>query len=498
MSPTKSNHPESTTQNTKFQFNRCKFYVDTNNLINPEMIKTILEKFEDPAIKRLNQVISGIKFYIGGNHRHYRQFGYYCTDMFEYNFHNQTLLFFLSKMFESGFARWRSLLYGAIKRYVFESFCYEIVMALIQVMKLDTSLIEQGKRYYLNGYNEQQNEFSYQLFNYVGPEVPRVNFILICDELWVEPLPGNMGFLDVFYNRRMKKLKSFLNGSYTPNMEKVKIFNELRKIKMDYQYEYNLSELVNYCIHNKKHFEEFFQYNTESYQKLHRQFYYKAKRQILKFFRENEIEDELHEYKDSADRTHYFLTHQTFERVKSACLQICIKKLETEDIRKFHDFKRFYDHCPICGDPYDDTPIVAKFYFRRRYRKFKSILIERMQEASCLEDLNQEPDKFFGIPCEDCFVFCKNIEGKFSDLEEVQRFLIHYSTCPVCGTTNHKNYLLSFYYDERKKDLRENLLKSMYLKTHKGIELDIGIPCCNCFSNIFNEKPDRPTLHFAH
>ncbi|MGV9204918.1 MAG: hypothetical protein ACOC44_12975, partial [Promethearchaeia archaeon] len=381
------------------------------------------------------------------------------------------------------------------KRYVFESFCYEVVMALIYILNLDTSLIEKAKRYYMNGYNGQDNEFSDKLFNYNGTDVPRVNFILINNELWSSPIPDKMGFLDVLYQRRIEKLKRSLNLPYTPNMEKVKIFNELRKIKMQYQYEYNLSELVNYCIHNKKHFEEFFKYNTESYQKLHRQFYYKAKRQILKFFKENEIFDDLHEYRDSADRTHYFLTHLTFERVKSACLQICIKRVKNEEIKNFFAFKRFYNRCPICGESYDDNRLIAKFYFQRRYRQFKSLLVEGMQEASSLEELNRKSNYFFGIPCEDCFEFCNDIEGKFSDLEEIQRFLVYYNTCPVCGTKNHKNYLLSFYYEEHRKELRDALIKNMDLKIHQDINLSIGIPCCNCFSEFFEEKPQHPLFH---
>lgn len=499
MSPTKKKKIKPQTKQTKFQFKRCNFYVDTNNLINPKMLQAILIKFKDPVIERLNQIIKGIKFYIGGNHRHYREFGFYCTDMYEYNFHNQTLLFFLSKMFDSGYGRWRNLLYGAIKRYVFESFCYEVVMALNQILTLDTSLIEKAKKYYLNDYNRQNNEFSRKLFAYEGPEVPRVNFILINNDLWTEELPTKMGFLDILYHRSIEKLKRALNMPYTPSMTKVKIFNELRKIKMGYKYEYNLSELVNYCIHNKKHFEQFFKYSSKSYQKLHRQFYYKAKRQILKFFKCHDIEDELHEYKDSADRTHYFLTHQTFERVKSACLQLCIKNIRNEEIQQFYEFKSFYNYCPICKESLVDNPLVPKIFFDLKYHKFKTMLLDAMQQAVSLEELNKKEDNyFFGIPCESCFTFTHDIEGKFSDLKEVQRFLIHYSRCPVCGAENHKNYLLSFFYDENQRKLRNYLINHMDLRKHKGLELDFGIPCCNCFSTFFNEAPEHPRIHLPY
>ena len=52
-------------------------------------------------------------------------------------------------------------------------------------------------------------------------------------------------------------------------------------------------------------------------------------------------------------------------------------------------------------------------------------------------------------------------QGKFSDLGQIQKFILNYRTCPICGTKNHDNYLLEFYYDNSKIDLRNNLIQFM-------------------------------------
>ncbi|MHA1334137.1 MAG: hypothetical protein ACTSPW_00130 [Promethearchaeota archaeon] len=82
--------------------------------------------------------------------------------------------------------------------------------------------------------------------------------------------------------------------------------------------------------------------------------------------------------------------------------------------------------------------------------------------------------------------------------EEKQRakdFITFFSQCPVCHKKNHISYLKEFYFSEdpQKIRLKEKLLRLMenyeeFPYLYKS-EIVIGIPCCNCFKNFFNEEP---------
>ncbi|MFX1411005.1 MAG: hypothetical protein ACFFA6_11685, partial [Promethearchaeota archaeon] len=472
--------------------NRCKFFVDTNNLINPSMINPILDKIDEKSINRLNEVFNGIKFYIGGNHWHLNDKGYLKFPAYEFNFNNKTLLIFLSKIFEFGYNRWTHLLYGALKRYVWESFCHEVIMSLVHMLKLNLSLIGKAKSFFLNENESDTKNFVNNLFDYDENFPLRVQFIMIHNKLWNEPIPKNLGFLNVLYNRRINQLKNKLSDSQTSNFRKTRIFNELRKIKLNYKFEYSLSELVSYCIHSEP-LEIMFKHNKSLYNKIYNNFYYKGKRIILKFFKNNNIEQELREYKDKLNRKHLFLTYKTFERVKSVCLQLCLRHIKNENINQYRRFQTFYSKCPICSRDEINKSICEKFYFDSKYGYFKEILINKMNEVKSLNDLNDD-QHFFGIPCEECFQIIRNISGKFYDLNEVQKFIYHYQKCPLCLSKNHINYLLSFFYDKSKKDLRDNLLDKLNLvksKHLKSFNVNIGIPCCDCFEKLFGKDQEQ-------
>ncbi len=469
---------------------RCTFFIDTNNLVSPFMIKTILDKFDDDAINSLNEVIKGIKFYVGGRQWHLNQKGYLKESTYEYNFSEGTLLVFLSKIFTMGYERWRRLTYGSLKRFIWESFCHEFIMLLSQATKIDVKVAKKAKDYYLNKADQLTINFLKDLFNYEQENLPRINYIKIINTIWNEDLPKNLGFLNIFYARMLNKLKKKLN--FTPNFMKIKIFNELRKIKLEYKYEYNLSELINYCIHSE-HFEKLFM-NSSCYEKLQREFYSKAKRIIVNFFKEYDISHELFPYKDSANRTHYFLTHKTFERVKSVCLQKCIQKVKNRLLEEYGNFRNFYSKCPICQQNHSNHQICEEIFFSSKYTFFKEILIEKMRNNS-FESLNIG-DYFFGVPCEPCFQIIHNIQGKFSELNQLQKFVVKYGICPVCGAKNHRDYLLSFYHDESKKEIREYLENNIYFsKRLEKFKINIGIPCCNCFEQFFdNDQNSDPNI----
>ena len=479
--------------NTIFYPNRCKFFIDTNNLVNPFMLNTILEKFDDDAINRLNEVIKGIKFYVGGNQWHINKKGYLKASTYEYNCKDGTLLVYISKIFNLGYERWRRLPYGSLKRFIWESFCYEFIMMLSHITKLDVSLAKRAKEYYLNKHNELTLNFLKDLFNYERKNLPHINYIKIINTIWNESLPESLGFLNVFYARKLTKLKTRL--TFVPNFMKIRIFNELRKLKLKHKYEYNLSELINYCIHNE-HFEKLF-INSRYYDKLQREFYYKAKRIILQFFKQYDITHELFRYKDSANRIHYFLTHKTFERVKSVCLQKCFQKIKNKLLGEYEMFRNFYSKCPICKQNHSNHQICEEIFFSSKYSFFKEILLEKMKFNS-FESLNTE-DYFVGVPCEPCFQLIHNIQGKFSELDQLQKFVVKYGICPVCGAYNHRDYLISFYNDENKRLIRDYLVNNISLSEKlEKFKINIGIPCCNCFEQFFDEKSNGGILNISH
>ncbi|TFG27862.1 MAG: hypothetical protein EU532_06515 [Promethearchaeota archaeon] len=484
----------STLKNTIYYPNRCKFFIDTNNLVNSSMLNPILDKFDDDAIERLNEVLKGIKFLVGGKQWHQNQRGYLKAAVYEYNFNDRTILVFLSKIFELGFKRWKRINYGSLKRFVWESFCHEIIMLLTHITKLDLFLAKKAKNYYLDQSDEKSLSFLRDLFNYKKENLPRINFIKIDNLLWNESLPNSLGFLNVLYSRKISKLKKTL--PYEPVFIKVKFFNELRKVKLNHKYEYNLSELINYCIHSE-HFEKLYS-NIPSYDKLQREFYNKAKRIILKFFEQYEIINELDRYVDSANRTHYFLSHKTFERVKSVCLQTCIAKIKNQVLEEYKKFRKFYSKCPICLKKQSTQITCENIFFNSKYRYFKEILLKKMNDVKSLDLLNS-PDYYFGVPCDHCFQLTRNIQGKFSELNLLQKFILKFDTCPICGQKNHIDYLTNFYNDENNKALRDHLINNMDLsQKSKKFKIDIGIPCCNCFDQFFEEESNIGILDISY
>ncbi|MHA1436813.1 MAG: hypothetical protein ACTSPD_04505 [Promethearchaeota archaeon] len=465
-----------------FYLKRCSFFIDTNNLIDIAIVETILDEFQDDAIKRLNKIINGIKFFVGGLRTKSKECGILRFTTYELNLHDRTINFFLSKIFNLGFESWKSLSLGALKRYIWESFFHEFIMGIIHVLKINLSLIEVAKNYcFDNDTNKRIKRILYRLFNNQDKDIPRINYIAMHTKLWRVTLP-KLGFFELLYNAKIKDLKH-INSKNVPIISKVRILNELRKIKMNYEYEYNLSELINYVI-DKDHFKIYFKHNWKNRKEL----FYKAKREILKFIKLHDIPFKI--YLDSANRKHYFLTHNIFERIKSACYQICLVKISNKMLREFEVFKKFYSKCPICKNENLNQKKCELFYFSPKFSYFKDILIEKMKEVDSIDKLNDD-EYFFGIPCDDCYHITNNIQGRFIDLNEIQKFIIAYNKCPICSAKNHINYLTSFYNDNSKRNLRDFLIRSMEVIKNKNYNINIGIPCCICYEQYFGEKPEN-------
>ncbi|MGQ4873547.1 MAG: hypothetical protein ACP6IY_05670 [Promethearchaeia archaeon] len=462
----------------------CQFTIDCNNLIPISLIQQIIELLPRGLIDYLGEIIKKIKFLVGGRNRHSNQKGFFTSEVYELDFHTMTLNFFLYPIFGYGYHNWISKHYGGLRRYIWESFYHEIIIILIKISQLDMDLTEEAKKHDLNAWDNFSCRFINNLFNIRDSAFSYTEFIRIHNILNRLPVPKDLGFLNILYHRKIKEMRLLNKGIAYSSFERIKLFNELRKLKMNYEYEYNLSELVNYCIHSE-HIESFFRGQFLNYAKLHREFYYKAKRIILKFIKEHNIP--IKEYKDKANRTHLFLTHEIFERIKSVCLQLCIKKLENSYLREWIKFKNFYYKCPICGDKESNQLVLHDIFFTNKYKRFKEILIEKMNSASSQDELN-DLNHFFGVPCVNCFEIVKNIRGNLNNLEKIQKFLIYYGNCPVCGARNHTEYLTSFYYDDERLELKKFLIDYMENENLFDKNVKIGIPCCHCFSKIFPDE----------
>jgi hypothetical protein len=86
---------------------------------------------------------------------------------------------------------------------------------------------------------------------------------------------------------------------------------------------------------------------------------------------------------------------------------------------------------------------------------------------------------------------------KFKKLSEYEKnvyykFIKFYSVCPLCGGQNHYQNLKKFYFDEKNSHIKEKLIKLIdfenYRNRLKKININIGIPCCKCYKEIFENK----------
>jgi len=73
-----------------------------------------------------------------------------------------------------------------------------------------------------------------------------------------------------------------------------------------------------------------------------------------------------------------------------------------------------------------------------------------------------------------------------SEKRTFQKFIKFYLNCPVCGNFNHYFNLKQIFFDDKKKALIKDLIKFMSLKNKKfkSYNLNIGIPCCDCYKKL--------------
>ncbi len=460
-------------------FNQNKFYINTNGLIDFSTVKTVLDKFEKNAIEKLNEFVSGLNFLIGNNSTAGRKKGVARFSTFEFDFKTGVLTFYLSKIFNSGVDNWIRIPGGSLKRYLWESLFFEIIFAVIKIAKINPILFERAKKCDLYARNVKTKQLLHELFNYSASEATKINYFEMHMNLWIAPLPA-LGFLEVLYNAKVKELNSPTFVQIL-NINKVKVLNEMRRIKLNYEYEYNLSELINYII-SKDQFKILYKNDLSSKSEL----YSKVRRIVLSYIQKNRIN--LKPYYDSSNRTHYFLTHNNFESIKVPCILLCQESFNNEYLLEYNKFKEYFIKCPICKTKGFNENICELIYYSKEYIRSKDELLGMMKNHKSPEEFNDK-DYYFGVPCEDCFHITKSIRGKFDDLQQIQKFLLTYKYCPICSAKNHIDYLTSIYYDNSKKEMRKFLINILAVKNKTSIK--VGIPCCLCYKNIFSEDPHR-------
>jgi len=80
---------------------------------------------------------------------------------------------------------------------------------------------------------------------------------------------------------------------------------------------------------------------------------------------------------------------------------------------------------------------------------------------------------------------------KFESLNEeekifFQEFIVFYARCPICKQKNHSHNIKKLFFNENKR-LIDDLIRIMNYNNKKLNKLNInfGIPCCNCFKKNF-------------
>ena len=91
---------------SRVYLDRCKFYVDTNDLIDMETISLLLSNLSDEVIDRLNDIINSISFFIGTDDSKNIIKGIVRYSTYELNFGNMKLTFYISKIFKLGYESW--------------------------------------------------------------------------------------------------------------------------------------------------------------------------------------------------------------------------------------------------------------------------------------------------------------------------------------------------------------------------------------------------------
>lgn len=91
-------------------------------------------------------------------------------------------------------------------------------------------------------------------------------------------------------------------------------------------------------------------------------------------------------------------------------------------------------------------------------------------------------------------IIVNNPDSKLESLNKEEKklffnFIEYYTICPICKKTNHYSNLKKFYFNEKLDNIREILVRIMNYNDSKlsNLNLNFGIPCCNCYKKCFEE-----------
>ena len=72
-----------------------------------------------------------------------------------------------------------------------------------------------------------------------------------------------------------------------------------------------------------------------------------------------------------------------------------------------------------------------------------------------------------------------------------KNFLRRFGVCPICKAKNHENYLKRFYFSLKPefRNIKEQFLDALSAQGDRPskLRLEFGIPCCECYSRLFND-----------
>jgi len=146
---------------------------------------------------------------------------------------------------------------------------------------------------------------------------------------------------------------------------------------------------------------------------------------------------------------------------------------------------------------YTDHQLFEKhlrYKTRKKYTKSKALTLrelETLQPGDYVTHIDYGIGRFVGldkITIKEFAIFLPEYDTKFKN------FIDFFSICPVCKRKNHFNYLKKFFYSRNEESIRLkdtllfmidqlNDLDDFYSKN-----IEIGIPCCKCFEQLFGVK----------
>lgn len=146
-----------------------------------------------------------------------------------------------------------------------------------------------------------------------------------------------------------------------------------------------------------------------------------------------------------------------------------ILKKKDKKLLIFNDALEYYDNLDLiesddCEKPKEKSPVtnVLREQMLAELDHLKEIIGNHPDFK--FESLSEEEKKFF------------------------QEFIVFYAVCPICKQKNHSHNIKKLFFNENRR-LIDDLIRIMNYHNKKlnKLNLNFGIPCCNCFKKYFGE-----------